>query len=658
MENILNKTIALVTSIPVIFAGWFGYVPSEKITVLEDKISQIERDVEEAQETFTLGAFNSSGGGTYRLKASVGLTDTTINLASFKEPVSNTPYTMSYLNTSIGYGTIEPQIPGRSEFISFTGITQNSDGSAQLTGVSRGLSRSVGNTGCIASTTLAVRHSGQSAFILSDSPCFFSEYAVKRNDESITGSWSFPTPTVASNAATKSWVEGIVNGGAVSTDSVIVAGTAGETITSGQILFYNKFEGEWRKADADLASTSRGVILGIAQGSGTDGVAISGGILLKGLDTKNSGAAPGTVLYVSNTAGATSTTAGTIDVAIGVSRNSSGIYFDPSFVAANVEIGSTGKISDDFISTSTILSTNIFGAGTDGDVTISANSTTTLTRDMYYDDLTINGSIMSNGWRIFVKNTISGTGNITATGTPGASCSGTAIGALGGATTTGFFRNGGGGAGGNSVTAASGQAGTSTQALLSPLTFSLTRSGAGGTGGTQGNSGGTGGAAGASLGTTTRYTTDDLYSILSGISYSTTTSQVHRILPGPGGAGGGSGGSSSGGSGCGGGGGATGNVAMVVARIFSGSFSINVSGGAGGQGADQFSGTAAGGGGGGGGKGGTGIRIYDTDTWSGTCIASGGAGGGAGGGGSVAATAGTAGDSGYCMSIDVTNLVR
>jgi len=45
----------------------------------------------------------------------------------------------------------------------------------------------------------------------------------------------------------------------------------------------------------------------------------------------------------------------------------------------------------------------IYGFGQDGDVTITAN--TSLTRDMYYNDLTINANcdLDTNGYKIFVK---------------------------------------------------------------------------------------------------------------------------------------------------------------------------------------------------------------------------------------------------------------
>ena len=46
----------------------------------------------------------------------------------------------------------------------------------------------------------------------------------------------------------------------------------------------------------------------------------------------------------------------------------------------------------------------VYGSGVDGNVTISSNSS--LSRDMYYNNLTINSSIQlaPNGYRIFVKN--------------------------------------------------------------------------------------------------------------------------------------------------------------------------------------------------------------------------------------------------------------
>lgn len=170
------------------------------------------------------GIYSPTGGQTYRLQATVGSTQTSINLTSFKEPVSNIPYTMSYLNSSIEYGTLSPQT-SVSEFISFTGITQNVDGSAVLTGVTRGLSRSYPYT---ASTTLAQPHSGQSIFILSDTPQVFNQYANVNNAQAVPGLWTFTDPPIFTNVATSTsqaasiaYVNGVAVAGAPnSTESV------------------------------------------------------------------------------------------------------------------------------------------------------------------------------------------------------------------------------------------------------------------------------------------------------------------------------------------------------------------------------------------------------------------------------------------------------
>ena len=174
-----------------------------------------------------LGAYNVAGGLTYRLQTSIGSTNTSINLSSFKER-AGIPLTMSVLNTSIAYGTLDPQT-SNSEFISFSGVTQNADGSAQLTGVTRGLSDIYPFT---ASSTLRYGHSGQSIFILSNAPQVYNEYAAKKSDESITGTWTFAStsmpqldaylaPTLSTQLATKGYADSlIIAGGTNATESV------------------------------------------------------------------------------------------------------------------------------------------------------------------------------------------------------------------------------------------------------------------------------------------------------------------------------------------------------------------------------------------------------------------------------------------------------
>lgn len=157
-------------------------------------------------------AFSPVGGGTYTLNSSIGSTDTSITLSSFLEPVSGVPYTMVLMNTDIAYGTIAPRT-NSSEFISFTGITQNANGTATLTGVTRGLQKKSPFT---TSATFKLPHAGQSVFILSDVPQIFAQYPSKTNTETVSGDWTFTGnvtfdnfPVTPSNSDASTTVKGV-----------------------------------------------------------------------------------------------------------------------------------------------------------------------------------------------------------------------------------------------------------------------------------------------------------------------------------------------------------------------------------------------------------------------------------------------------------------
>src|SRR3990167_448706 len=113
-----------------------------------------------------------------------------------------------------------------------------------------------------------------------------------------------------------------------------------------------------------------------------------------------------------------------------------------------------------------------FGDGSDGDVTITG--TTTLTRDMYYDNLIINpgGILQPSGYRVYAKTSIT-------------------------IKDTGISRNNGGNAGngssGSGITQGTG--GTAGAAAASGI-FPTIAGKAGGEGGTDTNPGGAGGAGG------------------------------------------------------------------------------------------------------------------------------------------------------------------
>lgn len=255
--------------------------------------------------------------------------------------------------------------------------------------------------------------------------------------------------------------------------------------------------------------------------------------------------------------------------------------------------------------------TLLFGTGIDGDVTISSG-TTTLTNDMYYNNLTINGtgSINTAGYRIFVKNTLDITsaptnainrnGNNGVDGLGGPGVGGNALPSA----TIGASGNGTAGGGTSGVNLPGNQA-----AAPSTVSFgnggSGGASGAGGFGNTGLNAGGAG-RAGAVVSTTLsmRRTSLDL---LRG---------VVLLAGGAGGPGGGSGAGSSTNSGRGaGGGGSGGGVVFIGANIINRGAStavgaISATGGIAGNAQLTTALADAGAGGGGGGGGGGWVYIY------------------------------------------------
>lgn len=279
-------------------------------------------------------AYNPAGGKTYTLAASISSTATSITLSSFALPVSGTLITMAVLNTDIAYGTIGPKTSS-AEFISFTGITQNANGTATLTGVTRGLDKVSPFT---TNATYKLPHSGQTLFILSDAPQVFNEYAAKRSDNTFTGTNLFSgvapqtnvDPVAGNDLARLSYIQALVLG-TLTTINVIVPGTAGETLANGNLIYLKTADNRWWKCDADDPATVNNVLLGIAQGAGTAGNAIASGVLLQGDDDAQSGLTGGTIMYASNTAGGISATPGTNEVTVGIAKSATELYFVPRF---------------------------------------------------------------------------------------------------------------------------------------------------------------------------------------------------------------------------------------------------------------------------------------------------------------------------------------
>lgn len=289
----------------------------------------------------------------FRLSGSgVSSTATSLSLQSFK--VNGVALAMTDFGT-LGYLVLEPGT-SREETVSFTGVTQNGDGTATLTGLTRGLGFKAPYT---ADSANQRAHGGGSIAILSDPAAWYDGFLNKNNDETIEGAYTFNAvpsatadPVSGDDLARRSWILNNLPGGTVSVDALIVAAQAGETVSAGQLVYFDTTDDEWKLCDADNAATLENVMLGIAQGAGTNGNAIAGGVLLRGVDKNQSGLVQGNIMYASNTAGGISTSAGTTPKAIGIARTATNLYFDPAFfyiLTANQKAalaGSSGTPSD------------------------------------------------------------------------------------------------------------------------------------------------------------------------------------------------------------------------------------------------------------------------------------------------------------------------
>ncbi len=325
-----------------------------------------------------------------------------------------------------------------------------------------------------------------------------------------------------------------------------------------------------------------------------------------------------------------------------------------------------GNFNDYLVSNSLLV--RYFGNGVDGDVTI--NTTVTLSRDMYYRNLTFgaSGIVLTNGYRVFVQQTLDvSTGGIFLAhasasvygfGNNGSSSGATqsAVAAAGGGT---YSAGGAGGSGignGANGAGAAGSAGTSIQYSIG---------GVGGSGGVGGaGTGGAGGAAGAAGALTSPI--GAYLDRANPLFYMTNSSGLHRSAGAPGGGGGGAGGGdgSNKGGGGGGGGAGAGNVHVCARTIqrgsgspFGGFYARGGDGGAGGNPASANRGSGGGGAGGGGGSVFLCVAELLGSTLTNIVNASGGDGGASASSGTRCGAGGRGGDSGLITIIDLSNTI-
>jgi hypothetical protein len=182
---------------------------------------------------------------------------------------------------------------------------------------------------------------GETKLLLGTNPPYmYGTFTNKNNAETIEQVWVFKelpeldvyeAPTSDEQFAAKKYVDDIAAGGTASINRLVPAAIAGETVAAGDPVYLDTTDGEWKLTDANTTSTIYGVILGIAQGAGTDGNTISGGVLLSGFDSNQSGFTQGDDIYISDTTGELTDTPGTNSRKVGIAYSATEIYFDPNY---------------------------------------------------------------------------------------------------------------------------------------------------------------------------------------------------------------------------------------------------------------------------------------------------------------------------------------
>lgn len=269
------------------------------------------------------------------LSASMTATQSTVPVNSI-QTTDATPHTLTIadLDNQV-FLTLEPGTV-REELVLCTGITDNGDGSGIFTGGTRGLLFYGGSTSGVAGNRYA--HQAGSEVRISNVHYIFDELIDNNSDETIGGIKTFTSfpiksgiliPTADGQFATKKYADTVATGSA-NYDQNIISGVAGETLVAGNLVYLKVADGRWWKTDATTAATVNGVIFGFAQASASAAGSLN--ILIGGIDKNQSGLTAGVVYYASDTHGAISSSAGTVNRPVGQGLTTTSIILNQFFI--------------------------------------------------------------------------------------------------------------------------------------------------------------------------------------------------------------------------------------------------------------------------------------------------------------------------------------
>ncbi len=374
--NIIFAKLASLIAAPIILLGSL-FNPIEPVIAPIHEVGTSEQVVINPTTELPVGAALPQATGVFETSLAAPITSTATSMTLTANAVRGGGAVAGYTCFTVDEGTAQAEV--------ICGTVS----STAVTSLTRGVSYADGTTS-VAANKFAHRRGANVK--ITDFPVIQILKAQNNGDETFPNPLTYDTgigPVDNSDLTDKEYVLSVVNGGTVTFDKRIEAGTAGETVAAGNLVYLKASDGRWWKTDADDASTVENVTLGFAQGAGTAGNAISGGVLLSGIDTNQSGLSANTVYYASNTAGALSSSVGTKEVTIGVAKSTTSISLTPRYnqqitedeqdaISGGSTFGTpsnTNKfITQDYLSSTSVV--RFGGTGADGALNVTSGTTT------------------------------------------------------------------------------------------------------------------------------------------------------------------------------------------------------------------------------------------------------------------------------------------
>ena len=340
--NILNAIGAGIVAVGLFIGSLFGYTP--------DVQAPIETPSEE------LGVALPSGTANFESSLATGISNTATTMTLTSITIRGGGSLSGYQCFTIDEGSAQAE---------FVCGTASSTSVGLFTGLERGISPADGIT---EDTDLQFSHRRGASVKITDFPLL----QRLKSQSAGSGTYTAPlvyeagvTPSGGSELADVEYVLSAISGtSTLSYNKTVVNGTAGETVVSGSIVYLKASDSRWYKADNDLPSTYVDQTLGIAQGAGTSGNSISGGVLTYGVDATQSGMTGGNFVFLSATAGATSSA--TTSQVLGKAISATTMFFDQNLIDSSVYVPTTFSAAATFsgITSFTATTTGTLGSST------------------------------------------------------------------------------------------------------------------------------------------------------------------------------------------------------------------------------------------------------------------------------------------------------